>query len=77
MPGLTHEKQQAGWALASRLNRRMVTHPKQLQYQGATGCQGSDGQGLQSILLWGHSEAIAEAVAAEGVKESGGRVWSW
>jgi hypothetical protein len=74
---MSQERNEAGWALASRLNKRMIEHPKRHQYQGAGACQAPDGRGIQSILLWGHPEAIAEAVAAEGVKESGGRVWSW
>ena len=72
---MTHEEEQQGWALASRLRQRMLDNPKRHQYQGAGGCQGSDGRGLQSILLWGHPEAIAEAAAAEGVTVNGGRVW--
>lgn len=74
---MSREQQAAGWALATRLNRRMMEHPKRAEFQGATGCWGASGAGLESILLWGHPEAIADAVAAEGVTAHDGRVWSW
>ena len=64
-----------GWALASRLRERMASHPLQVEFQGAGGCFGADGRGLQSILLWGHPKAIADSLAAEGLPQGQSRVW--
>ena len=65
-----------GWAVAARINARLIADPERMEFQGAAVVTHIHGGGVHFIRAWGRKEAIADAAAAEGARLGvDGKIW--